>query len=155
MAVGVVAAAAGYVLTRFNYSSIPPLPRLAGATAALIGLGEAIAGYGLRSRIRDGARGDRDHRAPQRPPVPPLTAARALQVAKASALAGVALMGLWLGFGLYVVPTSMQGVAAAAGDSVTAVVGLVCAGVLLAGALYLENCCRTPEDGPPDASGRA
>lgn len=145
-----VALVVGYLLTRFNYGSIPVLPRLAGVTAALLGIGEAIAGYGLHSRIREGAR--TDGRPPQRPPVPPLTAARALMVAKASALAGAALIGLWLGFGLYVVPESSR-VAVAGADTVTAVIGLVCAAILLAGALYLENCCRATDNGPPGAAG--
>lgn len=147
--VGVVAAAIAYAVTRFNYTDIPRLPRLAGVTAAVIGIGEAIAGAGIRSRIRDNARVD--GRRPVRPPVPPLMAARALQVAKASALAGAALSGLWLGFGAYVVPDADR-VAAAGGDTVTAVIGLVCAGVLLAGALFLESCCRRPDDAPPGAS---
>lgn len=152
-AVAVIAAITIYALTRLNYQSLPQLPRLAGLTAALLGIGEAVAGHGLRSRI--GQRRD-DHsatpadRPPPRPPVQPLVAARALKVAKASALAGAALTGLWLGFGAYVLPSAS--VAAAAGsDAVTAAVGVVCALILLAGALYLEYCCRAPEQGPPPA----
>lgn len=147
-AIGVAALVVAYLLTRFNYGSLPVVPRLAGVTAAVLGIGEAVAGYGLRSRIRESTR--TDGRAPERPPVPPLTAARALMVAKASALAGAALIGLWLGFGLYVAPESSR-VAVAGADTVTAAIGLVCAGVLLAGALYLESCCRTPDDRPPGA----
>lgn len=155
LVVGVVAAAIAYLITRFNYSSIPTLPRLAGATAALIGVGEAIAGAGLRSRIRSRSRAERGASTrPPPPPVPALTAARAVQVAKASALAGSALAGLWLGFGVYVA-LEPGSVVAARADTVTAIVGLVCAGALLAGALFLENCCRTPDDGPPGGiSGR-
>ena len=150
LVVGGVAAAIAYLITRFNYGSIPTLPRLAGATAALIGVGEAIAGAGLRGRIRDRSRTDND--GSSRPPVPPLTAARAVQVAKASALAGAALAGLWLGFGIYVA-LKPDSVVAARADTVTAIVGLVCAVVLLAGALFLENSCRTPDDGPPGGAG--
>ena len=75
---------------------------------------------------------------------------RALRVAKASALAGAALLGLWFGFACYVVPDAAKVVAVGA-DAVTAVVGLVCALVLIAGALWLEYCCRAPDDGPPHA----
>jgi hypothetical protein len=143
LAVGVVAAVIVFGLTWLNYSHIPALPRLAGVPAVLIGIGEAIAGHGLRSRIRDAAK-PAETRV-RRPPVPPLTAARALAVAKATALAGAALAGLWLGFGAYVLPDA-GAVTAAGADTVTAVIGLACAAVMLAGALFLEHCCRAPQD---------
>ncbi len=153
----IVAAVAGvgaYLLTRFNYGSIPRLPRFAGVSAGLLGIGEAIAGWGLRSRIRP-RHVDRDASSrppgppgPPRPPVPPLVAARALSVAKASALAAAALIGLWLGFALFVWPEAALAVAAAA-DAVTATIGLVGAAVLLGGALWLEYCCRAPRVDPP------
>src|SRR6478735_10770484 len=95
-----VAAVAGYLLVRLSYSRIPPLPRLAGLAAALVGIGEAVAGFGLRRRIRPP-----EHsagRVDTRKPVPPLTAARAVMAAKATSLAGAALTGLWAGLLLYV-----------------------------------------------------
>ncbi len=153
LTVFVIAAVLGYALTRFNYSALPRLPRLAGLSAALLGVGEVVAGFGLRRRIQ--ARRPRpdsmehayeSERRPLPPPVPALTAARALSVAKASALAGAALAGLWVGFGAYVLP-SAELAAAPAADSVTALVGLFGALVLIGGALYLEYCCRAP-DGP-------
>lgn len=149
LVVGIIAGVIAFGLTWLNYTHIPALPRLAGVPAALIGIGEAIAGYGLRSRIRDSVR-PADQRV-GRPPVPPLTAARALAVAKATALAGAAFAGLWLGFGAYVLPDSGTVVAAHA-DTVTAVIGLISALIMLAGALFLEYCCRAPQD-PPAGPG--
>lgn len=154
LVVFVVAALLGYALTRFNYTALPRLPRLAGLSAALLGVGEAIAGFGLRRRIqarrpradRGGEQALAAARRPLPPPVPPLMAARALAVAKASALAGAAIAGLWVGFGAYVLPDASRAAAPAA-DSVTSVVGLIGAAVLIGGALWLEYCCRAPEDG--------
>ncbi|MEO7127001.1 MAG: DUF3180 domain-containing protein [Nakamurella sp.] len=156
LVVFVVAAVIVYALTRFNYSALPRLPRFAGLSAALLGAGEMVAGWGLRRRIQVrrqyllgdgfGARAVSQDRRPVPRPVPPLVAARALAVAKASALAGAAFSGLWFGFGAYVLPNAAAATAPAA-DSVTAVVGLVGAGVLIAGALWLEYCCRAPDDG--------
>lgn len=167
LAVAVIAAAAGYLLTRFNYNAIPRLPRFAGLTGALVGLGEAVAGFGLRRRIkgRDDAGREAERRAYREAspegagdwrgeaalaaaaslpaPVPPLTAARALAVAKATALAGAALAGLWIGFGAYVLPDAARAVAPAA-DAVTAVIGVIGSLVMVGGALWLEFCCRTP-----------
>lgn len=156
-----VAGLLAYALTRFNYTALPRLPRFAGLSAALLGLGEAAAGFGLRRRIqsRRPPRGDENQaraaaapRRPLPPPVPPLVAARALAVAKASALAGAAFAGLWVGFGIYVLPDASRAAAPAA-DSATAVVGLIGAVVLIAGALWLEYCCRAPQDGSGTGTG--
>jgi len=84
-------------------------------------------------------------RRPGSKPVEPLVAARAVLVAKASALGGALVAGLWAGLLLYVAPRAGT-VTAAASDTVSAVVGLVCAVVLVGGALWLEHSCRAPED---------
>ena len=111
----------------------------AGATLGVLGIAEALAGNALRARIlrRPGAR-----------PVQPLVAARAVLLAKASSLAGAIMAGVWTGLLVYVLPRSAE-VTAAASDSLAATVGLVCALVLVAGALWLERCCRTPDDRTP------
>jgi hypothetical protein len=141
-AVAVVAAILGYLLVRLNYGRIPPLPRLAGLPAAVLGIAEAIFGFGLRSRIM----ADRTTQSGRtKPPVPPLTAARAVMTAKATALAAAALAGLWIGLLAYVVPDS-DVINAARSDTATGVVGLGGAALMMVGALYLEFCCRAPED---------
>ncbi|MGH3819461.1 MAG: DUF3180 family protein, partial [Pseudonocardiaceae bacterium] len=77
-----------------------------------------------------------------------LTAAKAVVLAKASSLAGAITGGAWLGVLGYVLPLRSQ-LQSAAADTGTAAVGAVCAGALVAAALWLEHCCRTP-DGPDD-----
>jgi len=135
----VVAGLLVHLMLRVAYDDLPPLPRFAGSTLAMIAAGEAVFGYSLRARIarREGTR-----------PVPALTAARAVLLAKASSLLGAIMLGVWLGVIVYLLPLRDQLVAAAA-DTTTAVIGAVCASVLVAGALWLEHCCRTPGD--PDA----
>jgi hypothetical protein len=64
---------------------------------------------------------------------------------------GALVGGLWAGLLVYVLPRAST-VTAAASDTVAAVVGLVCALVLVGGALWLERCCRTPDD--PDEPRR-
>ena len=148
LAVGVVAAIVGYALVRLNYQRMPPLPRFAGLAAALLGIGEALAGVGLRSRIRP-SQGPVDGpparpAGSSRPPVPPLTAARAVMAAKATSLAAAALTGLWAGLLGYVLP-SWSLLAAAQSDGVTGIIGLVGSLVMLGGALFLEHCLRAPD----------
>ncbi len=140
LAVAVVAFVAGYLLVRLSYQRLPPLPRYAGVLAALLGIGEAVAGHGLRSRIRASGRGG----ATTAKPVEPLTAARAVMAAKATSLAGAALVGLWAGLLLYVVP-SWSVLAAAREDAITGIIGLVGAVIMTGGALFLEHCCRAPD----------
>lgn len=140
--VGVVAAVAGFLLVSLSYSSIPQLPRLAGLPAAILGVALGLVGWAFRRRLRDAAT-PAVGREPRRP-LEPLTAARALMTAKASSLAGAAFGGLWVGMLIHVAPRSGQ-VAAAAADTLTAVIGLGGAAVLVAGALFLEHCCRTPD----------
>ena len=141
-----VVAVVVHLLVRLTYGSLPAFPLSAGLPLAVLGLAEAIGGSALRSRIRDrsGAR-----------PVPPLVAARAVLVARASALAGAVMTGVWAGLLAYVAPRSGD-VAAAAGDTTAAALGVVGALVLVGGGLWLQHCCRTPDDpdGPEDADDR-
>ncbi len=140
VAAGLVAALMANLLVRLSYGSLPGLPLLAGATLGVLGIAEALAGNALRARIR---------RRPGARPVQPLVAARAVLLAKASALAGAIMAGAWTGLLLYVLPRSGE-VTAASADAVSGVVGLGCALGLVAGALWLERCCRTPDDERPD-----
>lgn len=155
VAVALVAAVAGFLLVLAGYSRLPPVPRLAGLVPALLGVGELLIGYGFRSRIRESADGRGAGRppagavpGPARRPLPPLTAARALLAAKATSLAGSALLGLWVGLLAYVWPRSAQ-VLAAAADTSSAFIGAAGALVMVAGGLSLEHCLRAPDAGPP------
>lgn len=134
--VALVVALLANLAVRLSYGDLPALPLFAGATLGVLGIAEAIGGNVLRSRIR---------RRPGTRPVQPLVAARAVVLAKASALAGTIMAGVWAGLLGHVLPRSGE-IAAAARDAASAAVGLGCALALVAGALWLERCCRTPED---------
>ncbi len=132
---GAVAAVLVNLLLRLSYGDVPPLPQLAGTTLLAFAVVEVVLGTNLRARIR---------RRPGTRPVQPLTAAKAVALAKASSLAGAITVGAWLGVLAYVLPRRAA-LESAASDSVTAVLGAVCAGVLVAAGLWLEYCCRTPD----------
>jgi hypothetical protein len=140
LAVALVTAVLANLVVRLSYGSLPAIPLLAGATLGVLGAAEAIAGNMLRARIQ---------RRPGTQPVQPLVAARAVLVAKASALAGAIMTGVWTGLLVHVVPRAGE-VTAAAGDSFAGAVGVVCALGLVAGALWLEHCCRTPDEPDED-----
>ncbi|GAA5122098.1 DUF3180 domain-containing protein [Pseudonocardia adelaidensis] len=143
--VALVTAVVVAILVRLSYGSLPPIPLLAGATLGVLGIAEAIGGNMLRARIR---------RRPGTEPVQPLVAARAVLLAKASALAGAIMTGVWGGLLVHVLPLAGE-VTAAGSDSLAGAVGLVCALGLVGGALWLEHCCRTPDDPGDEQNGHA
>jgi Protein of unknown function (DUF3180) len=144
LGVALVVAALVYLAVRLAYGAMPGFPLLSGITLGVLGVAEAIGGRLLRARIR---------REPGTSPVQPLVAARAVLLAKASSLGGAVVAGAWTGVLVQVAPLSATA-SAAASDLRAAVVGLVCALVLVGGALWLEHCCRTPDD-PDEAEGAA
>jgi hypothetical protein len=137
--VAVIAGVLVNLLLRVSYGDVPTLPRLAGTTLLFFAIAEVVLGNTLRARIQQ-RRGSR--------PVQALTAAKAVVLAKASSLAGAITGGAWAGVLSYVLPLRSQ-LASAASDTATAVIGVICAAALVAAALWLEHCCRTP-DGPDD-----
>ncbi len=139
--VGAAAVAAVLVnlLLQLVYGDLPALPTLAGTTLLAFAVAEVVLGTTLRARIRQ---------RPRTPPVQALTAAKAVVLAKASSLAGAITGGAWLGVLGYVLPLRSQ-LQSAASDTVTASIGMFCAGALVGAGLWLEYCCRTP-DGPED-----
>ncbi|HEY3261126.1 MAG TPA: DUF3180 domain-containing protein [Pseudonocardiaceae bacterium] len=126
------------LLLRIGYEQLPPLPTLAGSSLGLLAVIEAVFGYSLRARIA---------RRPGTRPVAALTAARAVALAKASSLLGAIMLGGWLAVIVYALPKRDQ-FPAAGSDTTSAIIGACCAAALIAAALWLEYCCRTP--GRPD-----
>jgi len=137
--IAAVLAVASWLLLKSVYGSLPSFPWTMVPALLIAAGGEAITARGLRARILG---------RPGTKPVPPLQVARMVALAKASSLASAVLGGIAAGF------------AAAAGEALPAraaghdvFTGSLTFGasVLLAvAALYLEHCCRVPDD--PDAA---
>ena len=121
------------------YGELPELSWFLSLSPALLAMAEVIAAGQLRARIR--------HR-PGAAPVQPLVAARTLALAKASAVVGAVMTGVWAGLLVYVLPR-LDFLAAAGGDALTGTVGVAAALSLVVAALWLEYSCRTPT--PPDS----
>ncbi|GAB2933945.1 DUF3180 domain-containing protein [Rhodococcus aerolatus] len=137
---GLLVAVCVWLVVRSVYGSMPPLPRYAGLSLALLALVEIQLGRVVRARVqRKAGAGLLD----------PLMAARALALAKASSLVGAGLAGAWAGYGAHLLGVRGQ-LAAAADETPGAAIGLVCALALVGAGLFLEHCCRTPDD-PPGA----
>ncbi len=136
LAIALVVAVVINLVVRLTYDALPGFPLFGGVTLGVLGVAEAIGGRALRARIR---------REPGTTPVQPLVAARAVLLAKASSVAGAVIAGAWTGLLVYTAPES-GAIAAAVSDTAAAAVGLVCALVLVGGALWLERCLRAPDD---------
>jgi hypothetical protein len=138
---GLAAAAGGWVLLSFFYSSMPALPWLPTITVAALAVVEGVLAQNTRARIE---------RRPGHGRVDPLAVARYAVLAKASSLAGAIFAGFCAGLlaWLTLEPTK------AARDDVPAAIGGVVASLALVGAaVWLERSCRVPERPEDDKFG--
>jgi hypothetical protein len=137
----VAAAVLGYLLVRMVYRWFPPITVWTGVS--LLGVAFAIAGWGfiVRARIRDGEIGDGKGR------LHPLAVARSVVIAKASAWMGSVVLGWWLAVLAYVLPRR-DTLRVAAEDTPGTVVAALCALALVVAALWLQHCCRSPDEPP-------
>lgn len=140
LAGGVVAAAVvGYLLVLMSYRYFPPLTVWTGLSLAAVGIAEAGWGWHVRNKIAAGeigAGGGRVH---------PLAVARSVLIAKASAWMGAVVLGWWIAVLAYLIPRRTT-IRIAGEDTAGAVVAAVCALVLVVAALWLQHCCKSPQD---------
>jgi Protein of unknown function (DUF3180) len=151
-------AVAAWLLVRALYGVLPRLDWWLGVPLGVLAVAEALGARTLRARLA----AERELLRPrQRPPanrtagpvrpVEPMLIARLAVLAQASAYVGAAFVGIWAGMLLHVVP-ELGRLEAAGGDTVSAVVGVLCAAGLVLAALWLESVCKVPpgrEEDPP------
>ena len=149
--VAVVCAALGWLLLRTLYAKLPPLPWTGVPALLIAALAEAWTGRDLKARInarrgsgQGAGRGDVK-------PAAPLFVSRMVALAKATSLAAAIIAGLAAGFDIYLAGSLSASVPRQ--DALTAVITFAAAVVLACAALYLENCCRVPEDPGRDERG--
>ena len=145
LALAVLAAVITWLLVRTLYGSLPAIPVYAGASLYVAAVIEVVLAFVIRSRVGKHEIGEGPGR------IHPITVARSVALAKASALVGAASTGVWAGFLLFLLPERAE-VRAAMDDTSGAVVGAVAGVALVAAALWLEYCCKAPED--PDEPSR-
>ncbi|AZG47863.1 DUF3180 domain-containing protein [Gordonia insulae] len=143
--IGLITAVTVFILVRYNYGSLPPMPLLAGLVLYILAALEVVIAFIVRTRVasRDVGRA--------RGQLHPLTAARVLALAKASAILGALAVGVWAGLLAFL--WTQHDLSAADHDRPGAIIGVVGGIVLVAAALWLEYCCRAPDDPTDDAVG--
>ena len=75
----------------------------------------------------------------------PLAVARSVVIAKASAWMGSVVLGWWLAVVIYLLPRRAA-LRVAVEDTPGAIVAGLCALALVAAAMWLQHCCKSPED---------
>lgn len=137
-------AVVAYLLVRILYRWFPPITLWTGMS--LLGVAAAVAGWGfyVRARIRDGEIGVGVNR------LHPLAVARSVVIAKASAWMGSVVLGWWVGVAFYLLPRRAS-LRVAAEDTPGVVAAALCALMLVIAALWLQHCCKSPDDAPSDA----
>ncbi len=150
LVLGAGLAVAAWLVVRASYGALPALRWWLPVPLGVLALAEALGARTLRARLA----AQRDRRPPAERgsapvrPVEPMLVARLAVLAQASAYVGAAFVGIWVGVLLYVGP-AVPRLQTAGSDTVTGVVGVVCAAALVAAALWLESVCRIPP-GPDD-----
>jgi len=144
----VIAAVASYLLVVLLYQWFPPITLWTGVSLLAVAIAEAGWAFYVRAKINDGEIGDGPGW------LHPLAVARSVLIAKASAWVGALVLGWWLGVLVYLVPR--RGTLKVAGeDTAGAAVAAACALALLVAALWLQHCCKSPEEPPDNANGAA
>jgi hypothetical protein len=143
---------AAWWLIRSFYGELPPLDWWLPAPLGVLAVAEGLGARTLATRLtalRDARAGKRPvakspSTAPVRP-VEPMLVARIAVLAQASAYVGAVFLGVWAGVLAHVAP-AVGRLQAAGGDTLTAVIGVVCSAALIAAALWLESVCRIPPE---------
>ncbi len=143
--IAVVAGLALWILIRYNYGAFPSLPWPAGVSLYVLAVFEFITGFIVRARVagRDIGRA--------RGQLHPIAVARVMVLAKASAILGAIAAGGWTGVLVFLLDNGLLDAARA--DRPAAIVGAIGGVLLAAAAVWLEHCCRAPDD--PDSESDA
>ena len=139
LAIAAVSAALGWIVVKFTFASLAPLPWTAVPALTLLAIGEYLFGRNLGPRL---------HGQPGGKPIQPMAVPKVVALAKASSAAGATIGGLALGFLVYTIPSLAKPVPGH--DALVSAVTMVAAIALVLAALYLERACRAPE--PPSDS---
>jgi hypothetical protein len=142
----VLAAAVGYLLVMLLYQWFPPITLLTGVSLLAVAIAEAAWAFYVRTKINDGEIGDGPGW------LHPLAVARSVVIAKASAWVGAVVLGWWVGVLIYLLPRRAT-LRVAGEDTAGASVAGVCALALVVAALWLQHCCKSPQEPPDNADG--
>jgi Protein of unknown function (DUF3180) len=133
------AAVLGYLLVMLVYRWFPPITLWTGSSLLAVAAAEGLWARYVRNKIKDGEIGDGPGW------LHPLSVARTVVIAKASAWVGALVLGWWVGVLVYLLPRRSW-LRVAVEDTPGTVVAGVSALALVVAALWLQHCCKSPQD---------
>ncbi|MFT4200179.1 DUF3180 domain-containing protein [Gordonia sp. (in: high G+C Gram-positive bacteria)] len=136
------AAVLGWVFIAYNFGDFPIIRWYTSAVLLVLAALEGSAALVVRRRVADNEVGQ----APQQ--LHPVIVARLVALAKASALLGAVAAGGWGAITVYLF--RLDDVASANASKAGTIIGALGGIALVAAALWLEQCCRTPDDPTED-----
>lgn len=139
----IVVAIIGYLLVIGLYRWFPPITAWTGLSLLVVAAAEGAWAFYVRAKINAGEIGDATGW------LHPLSVARSVTVAKASAWMGTAVLGWWIAVLAFLIPRRGS-LRVAAEDTPGAVVAAVSALALVVAALWLQHCCKSPQEPPED-----
>jgi hypothetical protein len=142
----VVVAVVAFIVVRGAYRWFPPITIWTGSSLLAVAAAEFGWAFYVRSKINDGEIGD------ARGWLHPLSVARSVMVAKASAWVGAVATGWWVGVLAFLIPRR-ETLRVAEADTAGAVVAAASAAALVLAALWLQHCCKSPPEPPEPADG--
>jgi hypothetical protein len=145
-AAAVLAAVGGYLLVLLLYRYFPPIDVWTGLSLLALAIAEAGWAFYVRAKINDGEIGD------ARGWLHPLAVARSVLIAKASAWVGALVLGWWISVLIYLLPRRST-LKVAGEDTTGTVVAAASALALVVAALWLQHCCKSPQEPPDNANG--
>ena len=145
-AAAVLAAVIGYMFVVLVYRYFPPINVWTGVSLLAVAAVEGGWAFYVRAKINDGEIGD------ARGWLHPLAVARSVLIAKASAWVGALVLGWWIAVLVYLLPRRST-LRVAGEDTAGAVVAAVSALALVIAALWLQHCCKSPQEPPDNADG--
>jgi hypothetical protein len=145
-AAAVGAAVVGYMVVMLIYRWFPPITVWTGLSLLAVAIAEGGWAFYVRSKINDGHIGDGPGW------LHPLAVARSVLIAKASAWVGALVLGWWIAVLVYLLPRRSS-LRVAGEDTAGATVAAASALALVIAALWLQHCCKSPEEPPDSADG--
>jgi hypothetical protein len=142
----VAAAVLGYLVVLLVYRWFPPITVWTGVSLLAVAVAEVGWAFYVRAKINDGQIGDGPGW------LHPLAVARSVMIAKASAWVGAVVFGWWSGVLVYLLPRRAS-LRVAGEDSAGAAVAAASALALVVAALWLQHCCKSPQDPEDGADG--
>jgi len=137
-----------WLLMHVLYHYFPPITAWTGLSLLAVAAVEAAWAVSVRAKIRDGQIGVGGGR------LHPLTVARSVVIAKASAWVGALMAGWWIGVLVYLLPRRTE-LRVAGADTPGSVIAALSALALVAAAIWLQQCCKSPGEPTDDPDATA